>query len=61
MIIDPPEPPQDVIVCQCAECGEDIYEGDDVYIIDHDIIHKECIEDYFSDNLREAIYGIALF
>lgn len=30
----------------CACCGQEIYEGEDVYDIDSEIIHEDCLLDY---------------
>jgi predicted RNA-binding Zn-ribbon protein involved in translation (DUF1610 family) len=40
--LDPPEP---VAVCQCALCGEDIYEGETCYELGLDFYCENCIED----------------
>lgn len=42
-----PEPPR--VVCQCEYCHEEVYEGDDVYNIDGEIIHEDCFVDYCRD------------
>ena len=36
-----PEPP---IVCQCDNCGRDIRDGDDMYVIGSDRFCEECID-----------------
>ena len=46
------EPPADRIYCFCAHCGGEIYEGESVYDIEHDLIHNYCLGDYFEDNKR---------
>lgn len=33
------------VVCKCDVCGNDIYEGDTMYVIKDDNICEECIED----------------
>lgn len=56
---EPPlDPPEDVVVGYCACCGDEIYEGDDVYEIDGDLIHDDCLREYaekfFSDCKKQA-------
>lgn len=53
----PLEPPEDKVFCYCDYCGGEIYEGEDIYEIDGDIIHEDCLLDYAKDKLavrREA-------
>ena len=33
-------------VTRCAQCKDEIYEGDEVYNVDGDLIHTDCFEDY---------------
>ena len=41
----------------CDQCGGEIYEGEEVYDIDGDTIHEDCLLDYAREHLavkREA-------
>lgn len=58
-IYEPPlDPPEEVVVAHCDCCGDEIYEGEDVYEIDGDLIHEDCLWDYakrrFADCKRQA-------
>lgn len=50
-------PPEQVVVCECDVCGDDIYEGDDHYVIDGDVFHIDCIHDWARLFRKEAIYA----
>ncbi len=50
-VTDTLEPPDDVIVGRCDYCGGEIYEGEDVYEIDGDIIHEECLLDFVKNRI----------
>ena len=53
----PLEPPEDVIVGYCNQCGGEIYEGEEVYDIDCCTVHEDCLLDYVRERLavkREA-------
>lgn len=57
--IEPPlDPPEDVVIGYCACCGGEIYEGEDIYEIDGDLIHDDCLSEYaekfFADCKTEA-------
>lgn len=41
------EPQEISIFCYCAHCGGEIYEREDIYDIDGDLIHEYCLRDYF--------------
>lgn len=55
----PLEPPEDKIFGYCAHCGGEIYEGEDIYVIDSEAIHEDCLrdfaEEYFKDCREEAV------
>ncbi len=54
----PLEPPEDKIFGYCDHCGGEIYEGEDIYEIDGDIIHEECLLDYAKEHFamkKEAV------
>ena len=34
------------IFCECAECGGEIYVGEEVFEIDFEYIHEDCLDDY---------------
>ena len=59
----PLEPPEDVIVGYCNQCGGEIYEGEEVYDIDCCTVHEDCLLDYvraydslvFLDYVREHL------
>lgn len=54
----PLEPPEDKIFGYCDHCGGEIYEGEEVYEIEGDIIHEDCLLDYVRKNLavrKEAV------
>lgn len=53
----PLEPPEDIIVGYCDQCGGEIYEGEEVYDIDCCTVHEDCLLDYAKERLavkREA-------
>ena len=53
----PLEPPEDVIVGYCNQCGGGIDEGEEVYDIDCCTVHEDCLLDYVREHLavkREA-------
>lgn len=56
---EPPlDPPEDKVFGYCDQCGGEIYEGEDIYEIDGDIIHEDCLLDYAREKLavrREAV------
>jgi hypothetical protein len=39
-------PPEARIVCECDCCGGEIYEGEDIYEIDSDVLHVDCFIDW---------------
>lgn len=47
----PLDPPEDVIVGYCDYCGGEIYEGEEVYEIDGDVVHEDCLLDYVKENM----------
>lgn len=49
----PLEPPEDKIFGYCDHCGGEIYMGEDIYEINGDIIHEDCLLDYARENLAE--------
>lgn len=38
----------------CACCGQEIYEGEDVYDIDGEVIHEDCLREHMRPFLRTA-------
>jgi hypothetical protein len=44
----PPNPADAKVMAECAGCGGEIYEGEDVYIVNGDITHLdyECLMKY---------------
>lgn len=42
------------VYCACSHCGDHIYIGDDIYEINRDTIHYDCLHDYFEDCKKEA-------
>lgn len=40
--------------CQCDFCGEDIYEGEDFYDFDGDIVCENCERDYVKEHFRRC-------
>ena len=54
----PLDPPEDKVFGYCDHCGGEIYEGEEVYEIDGNIIHEDCLLDYVRENLavkKEAL------
>lgn len=47
----PLDPPEDVIVGYCDHCGGEIYEGEEIYEIDGDVVHEDCLLDYVKENM----------
>lgn len=47
------------IVAYCDGCGEEIYEGDDVYVFEDVILHQEarCCEDYIGHFATMKVAG----
>jgi len=50
----PLEPPEDVVVGYCDQCGGEIYEGETVYRIDGQLIHEDCLEDFAKDYFADC-------
>ena len=52
------EPKEPVVFCTCDECGQDIYEGEEYWVIDGCTVCDDCLrafaEDYFWQNKRIA-------
>ncbi len=34
------------VFAQCDHCGEDIYEGEEIYDLDGTLLHEDCLRDY---------------
>lgn len=51
---------KEVIICHCAECGGEIFEGEDIYDIRAaaEKVHNECFPEYARGAL-DAISDIA--
>lgn len=47
----PLDPPEDKVFAMCDHCGGEIYEGEEYYEIDGDLIHEDCLLDYVKENL----------
>lgn len=47
----PLDPPEDEICGYCDFCGGEIYVGEEVYGINGDIIHEDCLLDYAKKNI----------
>lgn len=45
----PLEPPEDKIYGYCAHCGGEIYEGEEIYEIDGEEVHEDCLYDFVKD------------
>lgn len=39
------------ILCKCSKCGEEIYDGDEIYVFDGETYHEDC----FRDNMLEIL------
>lgn len=62
IVPEPPlDPPEDKIFGYCAHCGGEIYEGEDIYIIDSEAVHEDCLLDYVRENIavRKEAYAYA--
>lgn len=68
-ICDYPEPPADnrKLVGYCSYCGEEVYEGDEVYHYltygnygDDEYCHKDCVKNMAPDELLE-IAGVSVW
>lgn len=44
--LDPPERP---VMGKCAYCGDEIYDGEKVYICDGKMIHPECVLQHIAE------------
>lgn len=42
------------IVARCEQCGEDIYEGEDIYDLEGVFLHEECLYEYMKDYRKVA-------
>lgn len=51
--LDPPED-EEKVYCRCDECEEDIYFGEEIYVIDGFTIHYDCLRDFMNDDLQIA-------
>lgn len=47
-----PNAEQPKVICECSECGFEIYEGDDYYEIEGKIYCETCIDGF----KKEAVY-----
>ena len=47
----PEHPPEAAIACYCGYCGGEIYEGEEIYDVDGDTIHEDCLLAYARENL----------
>jgi len=48
-------PPEDVIVGTCTECGGEIYKDEWVYRIGNELIHEDCGWEWFHRNFRKYL------
>ena len=55
MVVDSEWQPMYKPVCRCGECGGDIYEGNDFYDFDGDIVCDDCKWDYVREHFRRCI------
>jgi len=58
----PPDPQEADIKAYCEGCGGEIYEGEDVYVVDGVILHAEwdCLYQYIDPELKtvEEVLGV---
>lgn len=40
------EPKEPVVFCTCDECGQDIYEGEEYWVIDGCTVCDDCLRDF---------------
>lgn len=40
------------VICRCDQCGGEIYEQDDFYDFDGDIVCEGCIDTYIAEHRR---------
>ena len=50
----PPEAPDSD--CKCAICGEDLYEGEDIYVVEDEVLCVDCAEEWFADHKTVVTY-----
>lgn len=46
------EPPEDKVICYCAECDGEIYQGQECLEVEGEIIHDHCFEDFARQKLE---------
>lgn len=46
----PPNPADAKVMAECAGCGGEIYEGEDVYVVENAILHADwdCLYQYIN-------------
>lgn len=54
MVVDSEWPAGAKEVCKCCYCEDSIYEGEEIYDIDGDIIHEDCLRDWARIFKKEA-------
>ena len=42
------------VIGKCEHCGDDIYEGEDYYDIEGEIIHEDCLREWAEKYLVRA-------
>ena len=45
------------VICRCDQCSGEIYEQDDFYDFDGEIVCEGCIDSYIADH-RRCEYGL---
>jgi len=52
----PPDPADTKVVAYCEGCGGEIYEGEDIYVVDNATLHYdlECLERYVDPAIAKA-------
>lgn len=43
---------------ECRQCGGEIYEGEDYFVIDGEDLHDDCVEAYAKENIAERITSV---
>ena len=51
--------PEPKVIAYCDGCGEEIYEGDDVYVFEDVMLHQDahCCEDYIGHFATTKVAG----
>ena len=58
----PPDPQGAEVMAYCEGCGGEIYEGEDVYVVEGEILHaeRECLMQYIDPEVKTIEEALGL-